>query len=238
MVSVLITGCKKFDSRATAIVPSPEFQVHLYFKLFEGKPFYLVYYNDDVLIDWSALGLQPENGPDLSQNLKLIAKENGSGHSGDSNKHWMDVLAGKAYNSLELDLRSEIDSQVGYNIIFRTFDHGIAFRYELNEVPDDMRISNNSECSEIDLNDDYSWNILSKNDSVGDGVYELPAILNSENGHEVQIDEIITNPFPGMKLKRRSDINHEYIVTSEKNDTESDVSALTTPWRIILFNKK
>ncbi|MCA9301827.1 MAG: glycoside hydrolase family 97 protein [Cyclobacteriaceae bacterium] len=97
----------------------------------DGKPGYEVTFDDGVVIDSSFLGYLLNDSINLTHQLKLDSVSNSTfnetwerswGESRKVNNH---------YNQLTLNLSTQTSPFYNFKIVFRVFDDGIGFRYEI-----------------------------------------------------------------------------------------------------------
>ena len=111
------------------ILTSPHNINTIKFFLVKGKPCYTVQFQKSLLLDTSSLGLQLKEA-ELSANMVVEKTSQRS-----FNETWKTVWGisdsiKNNYNELTISLYNK-ETKVPLKIIFRAFDDGIAFRYEL-----------------------------------------------------------------------------------------------------------
>ena len=136
------------------LIKSPDEKVKLTFKVEDGKAFYKVDKLNRSVTNWSRLGMVLGDGKDLGEGLKVYktSKEK------ISNK-WFPIIGEKTevndnYTKLSISLVKE---STKYDIIFRVYDDGIAFKYT---IPNQNSIKN------YDIDNEYSQFNLSSKDSA------------------------------------------------------------------------
>lgn len=110
---------------------SPDKNYDLNFLLENGKPTYQLSYKGKEIINKSHLGLQT-NIANLFENFRLIETQKSS-----TNETWQPVLGeykniNNHYNEVIFTLNQK-EKNITLKIIFRLFDTGLAFRYEIPE---------------------------------------------------------------------------------------------------------
>ncbi len=116
-------------SAQTLLSPSKVLKVE--FKLVDnGKPSYTLEYKGKPVIEQSLLGFRLEDPQSFDSDFKVLKSESATG-----DETWKPVLGEQSfirnhYNELKVEL-SQTTTERKLNIIFRLYDEGLAFRYEL-----------------------------------------------------------------------------------------------------------
>jgi alpha-glucosidase len=116
-------------------ITSPDGQIAVTFSLEDGKPFYQVSVDGQAIINPSQLGFVFKEGQPLDQNLAISSSEQSS-----FDETWTQVWGEvqeirNHYNELHLELTETTKNPRQMNIIFRVYDDGLGFRYELPQQP-------------------------------------------------------------------------------------------------------
>lgn len=231
-------SCGRDQDDQVKVLPSPTFDIHLYFNLFKGNPYYMVYVHNDIVVNWSSLGFNPSMGTKFNENMIEVdpdaSADSWAENEDSSNEFFTDVR----FNTLAVQLVSTVDSTVNYTIEFRSFTGGIAFRYRFEQPGDRARLMP-WEASEINFSDPgriVQESRLSDSTEVSPFIFDLPLELITDKSHHIQIMEDPLPEFPGMKLKQ--DTTQELrFTTFIKNDVRDGEAKLSTPWRIVLLTK-
>jgi len=239
---LLWAGCNKSNDNYQAILPSPDFDIHLYFNLFNGHPYYLVYWYDQKIFDWSALGFKLASGSYLNEHMIWVENpedEKSPKEELDSSSNFFSDIK---YNSLSVHLISEHVKEIGYIIDFRTFKDGLAFRYRFNSIADKNALAA-SESSEFDFDiRNQGWKINPELETpyAMESVLDLPMEFISDQQFSVRIFEIGDEKYPAMKLKQNDVRIPTYTTDIDNNKQSNEVQddVLSTPWRILLISKK
>ena len=149
---LLFISCTNNDVH---ILKSPDNNIELTFEINNGQAFYSVKKNNESIIKKSKLGMLLENGLNLGEDLEILDLSISS-----SNNSWT-PLFGEVdkiidnYKNLNVKLSQ---NNISFNIFFRAYNDGIAFRYN---IPNQTEISNYNimdEYSEFNLNSkDTAW---------------------------------------------------------------------------------
>lgn len=221
-----ILGIFQLASSQSFLSPNKQFECH--FKLTEkGEPAYQLKYKNSIIVNWSTLGLVTKEHQ-LNHQFELLS------HSFTGiDEVWQPVLGEyKSIHDLANELKVELiqkDSQIKINIIFRLYNNGLAFRYELPTQEKIHYFELTDELSTFRLTDDHHvfWipadfdsqehvynetslsNIKSqssKDNNIGlqtfsnqNGV-QSPLLLKSKNKIYLQIFEAAVDNYPVMHL--------------------------------------
>ncbi|NOS68567.1 MAG: glycoside hydrolase family 97 protein [Verrucomicrobia bacterium] len=120
------------ESRNLKSIASPDQRITAIFNLNEGKPSYLVNFRGRPLILPSALGFDLKDGALKSEFTLLDAKT--SAFDETWTQPWGEQrLVRNHYNELTVTLQQTTEPKRKLRVVFRVFDHAIAFRYEWPE---------------------------------------------------------------------------------------------------------
>ena len=114
-------------------VYSPNDRVQVIFTLEDGVPCYQVSYAGEDIIKPSKLGFTFKDAEPLDQNL-IIADEKHSSFDETWTQPWGEVKEIRNhYNELRVDLEETTEARRKMSVVFRVYDDGLGFRYELPE---------------------------------------------------------------------------------------------------------
>ena len=135
-------------------INSPDNKIDLTFKVENGHAFYKVEKENKSVTDWSRLGIKLEDGNDIGSNLKVlkVARES-------IENKWYPFIGEKDeiednYNKLNINISK---NNINYEIIFRIYNDGISFKYN---VPSQEALSN------YNIIDEYTEFNLSSKDTA------------------------------------------------------------------------
>ena len=136
-------------------INSPNNNIQLDFQIENGEAFYSVTKNNKSVIKKSKLGIVLENELNIGKNLEVMnISKNTINNSWNPIFGEFDEIINK-YNTFEVELSN---GKFSYDIFFRVYDDGVAFKYF---VPNQTSISNYNiidEYTEFNLNsDDTAW---------------------------------------------------------------------------------
>ncbi len=165
LFAMLITGCADSGQVSTAIESPSKVNV-ISFQLVEGIPTYSVTHNGKTLVEMSKLGFVLKDMPDLVGPFEIV-----SFNKTKFDETWTQVWGEKKdirnnYNEMRVRLRESQDPGRIMELVFRSFDDGIGFRYEIPEQPGLNEFVIMDELTEFKLTgnhrtwsiDAYQWN--------------------------------------------------------------------------------
>jgi hypothetical protein len=243
----LFYSCNRPKSNFELVLPSPDSRIHIYFNLDNGEPYYLVYYKNEIIIDWSLLGVTLKDQIKLTEGLFVVENK---AHSNSSN----DLLIVKGglpltdnFNEMTVFFEKKSLAKEPFVIVFRAYNDGIAICYSFpeNESADQVFII--SEETQFDLyGNDSVWRISESIKPGGDSKYlpepgiienlDLPVNFISAHGLMISISETEVSGYPEMKLRKRTSDSPQYTVQSDELKPSGFItidSGVKTPWRTI-----
>ena len=213
------------------IVASPDNKVAVSFFLSEeGQPGYLVRYKDHLLVDSSYLGFDFKNQPALGKGLNLVQSSHTS-----TDETWElpwgeQRLVHNRFQELKVELQEKDLPNRTWNIYFRAYDDGIAFRHEFPAQPGVDTVVIMDEHSSFVLTDDHTtwwipgdWDIyehlynttkfseidaLSKRNHpnlaqtyIPENAVNTPVTMRTTEGLHLSFHEANLTDYAGMTLK-------------------------------------
>lgn len=133
---MLLTGCakEKEETKIQTSITSPngDLEVHLGVDK-EGSPFYTVLKNKVTVIDTSYLGLKFKNQTDLVSGFKITSSQ-----IEEVNTEWEQPwgeqrIIKDQHKELKLSLEDTLKNSRKLNVVFRVFNDGVGFRYDIPE---------------------------------------------------------------------------------------------------------
>jgi hypothetical protein len=246
----VLVSCNKPKKSSELVLPSPDSKIQFYFNLNVGEPYYLVYFNNNIVVDWSSLGLTLDNGVSFTEGLVIIGSETRSVYSEEKITLTDGTLLTEKYNELIVYLKKESISDVMIGMIFRVYNGAVSMSYFFKENRENENINILSEETQFDLyNKNTDWIILEKynfekqndiTDAKSSDTLNLPATFISKEGIEVSFFETVKTGYPEMKLVRRSSENMEYKCFLNKKQGEAFFQwepGEVTSSRILTLNK-
>lgn len=227
---------------------SPNGSIRCVFMLKNGKPSYMVYYHDKLIIKTSKLGFILCGEAPLKDHFKLVRTHH------KINKETIEMPWGedRYINNNYIEAAFYLAENKSPNRIitlrFRVFDNAVAFRYEIPPQPKFRRLSVKDELTEfnVDLNtiawkipayqpDRYEYNYEK---SV---VYDLtnsvhtPLTLHTQNGCFVAIHEAALYDYGSMTIKLSDGVLKSDITPLSDGTVAHIDLPFSTPWRLIML---
>jgi alpha-glucosidase len=229
-------------------IQSPDGKIAVIFKIENGKAFYSILNDKQVIISDSHLGFQFSNMPSMDKSLSIKNIEESS-----FSETWEQAWGEKRfidnkYNQLIVHLEEESKSGRKMDIIFRAFNEGIGFRYSfpLQEHIDSLIIT--KEETEFNLPKVYNaWWIpyACKENSYYESLYShtainkmdtvhTPVIIEAGNGHFLSIHEANLTDYAAMTLycADSSRLTCDLVPWSDGIKVYAK-APMVTPWRTI-----
>lgn len=199
------------EGKTSRKISSPDGEVAVSFLLQSGIPRYRVEYRGNEIIRPSRLGFWIHKGPSLDDGFRLIDRD-----AGEFDGSWKPVWGEKStvrnhYRELRIGLQEENSPRRKMNLIFRVFDGGIGFRYEL-PVQDNLEyVEITSEQTRFCFNGDHTvWWIPADYDSYEHLYTEsllsevkgvnTPVTMRTGDGVYISIHEADLTDYAGMTL--------------------------------------
>lgn len=234
----LWSGCHQSTRNFEAILPSPGFDIHLYFNLFNGHPYYMLYHYDQKVLEWSALGFIPEDGTPLNEQLVMTGRV--TRHlEPDGEEALPEYVGQQKYNSLYINLESTLQPDQGYAMEFRVFRGGMAFRYHFPSASLKEQVAGYEHSEFIFSQTDPVGESSTLHDSLGglQASFPLPFELVNSNGYHMTI---LGEPSDTSHLRLKASLETPFKLVTQVDDEAGHVAtenALTGPWRVILISK-
>ncbi len=144
-------------SAQTVSLSSPSKNIVLSFSLDgKGAPQYGIGYHSKTVIEPSHLGILLKDIPSLKDNFRILSID-----SSEVNENWQPVWGevkeiNNHYRQLLVKLEEKSNSPRQMNIVFRIFDDGVGFRYEIPEQKNLDYFNVLNELTEFDLTGDHT----------------------------------------------------------------------------------
>ncbi|HDP68732.1 MAG TPA: glycoside hydrolase family 97 protein, partial [Candidatus Marinimicrobia bacterium] len=160
---LLITGC---DRSSRQSVRSPDGNITIEFSLKNGIPYYSTNYKSNQIVSASRLGFHFKTRNPLEDNLQILSVQR-SQFDETWTQPWGEVKdIRNHYNEMKIFLQEKDYPNRRMNLIFRAFDDGIGFRYELPEQENLTDFQITDELTEFNFTGDhrcwwigaYQWN--------------------------------------------------------------------------------
>jgi alpha-glucosidase len=212
----------------------------------EGHPVYAIRFEGEDVIRESRMGLLMAGGTDLSSGLKVV-KTSSSSCDNTWIQPWGETReVTDRYNELRLDFAADRAADTVLVIVFRVFDDGVGFRYELPAAgaPEDFTIVD--EKTEFALSSDYrSWWIpayennryeylYTESAASGFRVVHTPLTMETSEGVFLSIHEAALTDWASMTLANTGNgvLKCDLVPWSDGARVKGRTPALS-PWRTI-----
>jgi alpha-glucosidase len=248
MKVTVIFWCAVFTAsllQSGEILRSPNGHLELSFALkdVEGEnacPVYRVSYQGKLILADSRLGLSVTDGPNLENGFELQNRQ-----LDDHDSYWTPIYGERSvvrdhYNQLTVTLSRGGNQASAIDLVFRCYDEGVAFRYEIPKQNDSTKRHVTSELTEFSFTQDHpAWCVNSAQgvysrksiDSMGSGV-ERPLVIEVNDHSFVAIAEAGLVDYARMKL--RASNKRAHTIQSELSSDVRYSLPLKTPWRVLM----
>ena len=236
------------------MLQSPDKQLNCMVRADKEGIKYQVAYNKTVLIDYSRLTLAFKDGFTLNNAipLKPVYKDSieeydlVTGRSSHVKSHFKEVI---------IPLRDKNNSKRIINIIFRAFDDGIAFRYQLTSTDitdtftvtdeiNEFRLAGNPKIKALILPNFTSsheglYTSATLNEVPADTLMDMPALFSFPSGYYLSVTEAALLDYAGMYLIKKNNILQSILspYPSDKSIKVKGKYPHESPWRVMMISK-
>ena len=222
-------------------IDSPNKHIKVTFNLTEGKPYYSVSVGDKTLLQKSALGLvldQPYSGA-----FKITDHQYSEINEDYEMTWWKNKQVRNHGQEMVIHLVETSDNPKQLNIIFRVYDDGMAFRYEVPKQAYLERFIIKEDQSTFRFNDDHLWwSANGERDNLGplslnilrESVFS-PMIVQADKDVYLGIHEAAIYDFSNFKIKKGTASNS--LQCELQGDSKGD-AGMKTSWRAIIIGEK
>ncbi|CAM4104267.1 glycoside hydrolase family 97 protein [Gillisia limnaea] len=212
-------------------ISAPEEPIRFEFNLnLEGKPYYMVFHNNEKIIDTSLLGFELRNAPALSGDFKVVDIKISSKNETWSMPWGEQLEVVNNYNQLLIELEEKSVLKRKLNFWVRVFNDGLGFRYEFPEQENLKEVLITDENTQFQLmgNHDVWWqpgdwdiyehlynatklseiNAISKRDHkdlaqtyIPENAVNTPVTMRTGKGLHLSFHEAALLDYSGMTLK-------------------------------------
>lgn len=243
LITALFISCNR-SYQAT----SPDDSLKLSVDVKGGKVTYSLSKNNKEVITNSALGFVFAGNDSFNSNFRVtgVLKET---HDDTWEQPWgEDRYVRDHYNELKLFLQEKSSLKRKMNIVFRVFDDGLGFRYEIPEQDNIKDFIVKDEDSEFNMAYNnkawwipayrpnryeylYSHTLLSKMDTV-----HTPLTIETRDGFYVTIHEAALYDYGSMTIARSDTSKLKSDITPLSDGTKAHLSApFNSPWRTVII---
>ncbi|MCD6205441.1 MAG: glycoside hydrolase family 97 protein [Candidatus Marinimicrobia bacterium] len=230
---------------------SPDKKISVTFKLMEGVPLYSIKYKNAPVISDSRLGFRFKVAEPMEKNFKIINTQI-SEFDETWSQPWGEVKdIRNHYNELRVQLQEKSESARRMDIVFRVYDDGIGFRYELPKQENLKDFQITDELTEFNFPEDhrcwwigayqgnryeflYNETQLSEIDTV-----HTPFTLETNSGLYLSLHEANLTDYSSMALARVEETKLTCDLYPWSDGTKVKASApMLSPWRTIQIAEK
>ncbi|WP_372793471.1 glycoside hydrolase family 97 protein [Lutibacter sp.] len=252
IVSVFLIFFSSCKNKNSLTVNSPNNQISVIFNSNNEVINYSIAYKDSVLIKPSKLGFQFKGMQPLEKNLVISDFKYSN-----SNTTWTQVWGENEeiidnYNKLFISLQEKEGLKRKINIVFKLYNDGVGFRYEIptQKNIDSIYISN--ELTEFNFVKNHSaWFIPANFDSY-ETLYKnellsevpsanTPITFETKDGNFISIHEANLTNYAGMTLNKNSEDNLSFeanLVPWPNGVKVKTKTPMQSPWRTIQITDK
>lgn len=226
---------------SAAEVRSPDGRVVATFEIDRaGFMRYGITYRNQPILARSGLGLQLAGGETLASGFKVVRQQ-----AQTHDAVWKPVWGERAevrnhYNQLTIDLADDHSPPRRLRLVFRAYDAGVAFHYQLPEGPDAAEIAIEHENTEFRfLEDAAAWAVYSAQGRYEEvklsqvrANCERPLTLRLANGTFVALGEARLVDYARGKLSPHA--SQKLTLVTDLHGMVRASLPLRTPWRLIM----
>lgn len=213
-----------------------------------------LWFNGVCVLAQSSLGLQIKENQKSLPRYKILSFAKSTSHESYSMPHGKASTIDNFYNELKVELQDQWDQPL--NLIFRAYDDGAAFRYDIPRTTDRPNIEIVNELTWFSCADDFQYYGLHLNSfyssyeaeytiahisTISDTVLlGLPLLMRVHDDLWAAITEADLENYAGLYLAHHPQASHTLISHLAKSRRETDVSVrcqtpCISPWRVILL---
>ncbi len=225
---------------------SPDNKIQMEFMVEKGVPVYSVIRESALIINSSKLGFRLKDLPDLDSNFKVLNYKISS-FDETWEQPWGEVKTIRNhYNELFVALEQNDGLKRRINLIFRLFNDGLGFRYEVPEQENLKEFAIEDELTMFNLNGNHSaWWIPAYQKERYEYLYSntrldqmdtvhTPLTLKTDDGIYLSIHEAALTDYAGMVLcsDKNNGLKCDLIPWADGLKVYTQ-SPMKTPWRTI-----
>ena len=236
-------------SQIVASADSPSRTVHVDLTVSaEGRVGYIVTRLGKPVIDESRLGFLFTDAPEMLRNFKAV------GHTTRSFDESWDEPWGEyrtirnRYNELSVSFDEQSWLKRRMTVVFRLFDDGVGFRYELFAAPGFTHANIADELTEFNIaepgtawwDEALEWNreeYVYRRTPIGEiGTAQTPLTVRTASGLHLSFHEAALVDYSGMDLRRvQGRVLKANLMPSSSGPKVSRDLPMATPWRVIMI---
>ncbi len=245
LLLILFHQCQQGAEESIA-VSSPDGEITLTFMISGGVPYYQVSRSGRDVIKASKLGFAFKDAAPLNRDL-TIARSRQSSFDETWVQPWGEVKdIRNHYNQLQVQLAETTEAPRNMNLVFRVYDDGVGFRYELPAQDHLASVQITDEQTEFKLAGNHKawwvkalqWNryeYLYQSSPVSDiDTVHTPLTMETKDGLYLSIHEAALTDYSSMTLLRtgRAVLECDLVPWSDGTKVKAK-TPFVTPWRTI-----
>ncbi len=225
---------------------SPNSRLNLFFCLKNGVANYSLKYRNQDLVQWSRLGLEFSDAEKLQENLVLIQVQTNSVQNTWEQPWGEEHFIENSFNEIQIELRESSGLQREMTLVFRAFNDGLGFRYEIGQQKNITLARISQELTEFRLNENSSaWWIPAYANEAYELLYsksrisQMPPYTHTpltikDNAVYLSIHEAALLNYSSMQLKNLGAGVLVADLAPNANGAAVEIATpFTTPWRTI-----
>lgn len=227
------TTTPAFNVTDELTVASPSGTVEVSLLLASGRPYYALRRGEQDVILPSKLGFVFKEAAPLNQDF-VIADHEETTFDETWTQPWGEVKEIRNhYNELRVELEEASGEQRRLNVVFRVYDDGVGFRYELPKQPGLTDIEIMNEETEFALAGDYqAWWIPAYEDNRYEHLYETSPISFLQDSDEIDAvhTPLTMKTEDGLFLSIHEAALTDYASMTLRGDEETTLQCDLVPW--------
>ena len=212
----------------------------------EGRADYSVSRLGRTVIAPSRLGFLLTDGPKLERNF-IVTADPATAHDDTWEQPWGERrFIRNRYTQLRVHLTERTTPNRRLDVVFRLYDDGLGFRYEVPEQPGVTTVNIAAELTEFAIADPgtawwipaFEWNreeyLYNRTRIDAVGVSQTPLTVRTDDGLHVSIHEAALTDYSGMNLRRVEGGRFKAALTPGLTNAAVQLTApFVTPWRTV-----
>lgn len=212
----------------------------------EGRADYSVSRLGRTVIAPSRLGFLLTDAPKLERNF-VVTADAPTSHDDTWEQPWGEQrFIRNRYTQLRVHLTERNAPNRCLNVVFRLYDDGLGFRYEVPEQPNLTTVNIAAELTEFAVADSgtawwipaFEWNreeyLYNRTRIDAVGVAQTPMTVRTDDGLHVSIHEAALTDYSGMNLRRVEGGRFKAALTPGLTNAAVQLTApFVTPWRTL-----
>jgi len=223
-------------------INSPDKRITVSFNISDNALYYNLVSIGDTLLRKSKIGLAFENNS-FSQDVVICSVDTSSFYEKWETVNGKNKKVINNYNQIILHCRNIAKDSAQYNIEFRCFDDGVAFRYSFPGMKDKKSNKIYKDVSEISFTDDFTfWAYNGESHNVGPVTWtsynkktvRIPVVVKTKSDQYIGIHEAAILNMAPIEIRKSSRENTFEIV----QPISKEFTGITTSWRTLIIGER